>query len=45
LLLATDWKGKTAWHAAAKRGNLKLLQEILNLAKEKLSADEVKNCY
>jgi len=42
LLLATDNKGKTAWHWAACEGNLDVLQKFWNWAKEKLTKENFK---
>jgi len=39
LLLATDNEGKAVLHMTARVGKLEILQEILDLAKEKLTAE------
>jgi hypothetical protein len=43
LLLATNNNGNTAWHIAADMCKFDVLQEISNLAKNHLTADEIKN--
>jgi hypothetical protein len=43
LLLGTDNGGKTAWHWAAKRGNLEMLHKIREWAEEKLTTEEINN--
>jgi hypothetical protein len=43
LLLAEDEFIKTAWHWAAKNGNLKTLQKLWEWCKEKLTAEELFN--
>jgi hypothetical protein len=41
LLLATDNKGRTVFHVAAKGNELQILQEIRKWAKEKLTEEEI----
>ncbi len=42
LLLTEDWYGYTAWHRAADRGRLEVLELLWSLAKEaKLNTDEL----
>ena len=43
LLLTQDNDTPTAWHMAAERGNLELLQTLWELAKEKLTPEDLKN--
>jgi hypothetical protein len=43
MLLRRDIIGKTAWHLAGYRGELDIMQEIRDLAKEKLATEEIKN--
>jgi hypothetical protein len=43
LLVAQDNDTPTAWHVAAECGNLKLLQMLWELAKEKLTTEDLSN--
>jgi len=43
LLLATDKKGSTVWHVAAKKGTPEILQKVREWAKEKLTTEEINN--
>jgi ankyrin repeat protein len=43
MLLRTDNDGRTAWHLAAYRGQQDIIQVILELAKEKLTTEEIRN--
>jgi endo-1,4-beta-D-glucanase Y len=43
LLLATDNKGRTAWHVAASWGKLGVLLKIWEWAKENLTTEEINN--
>jgi len=43
LLLGTDSKGNTAWHLAAKRGDLEKLKKVWEWAEEKLTTEEINN--
>jgi len=43
LLLAKDEMEETAWHVAAKRGNIKLLQKLWDWAEEELNPEELSN--
>jgi ankyrin repeat protein len=45
LLLATDYKGRTGWHIAAKKGNIKILQQIWDWAKEQLEEKDLKHFF
>ena len=41
MLLCTDNKGWTAWHVAAIKGNLRILQQVWEWAREKLTTYEI----
>jgi len=43
LFLATRMDGNTAWHLEATLGNEAILQEICDLTKNNLTAEEIKN--
>jgi ankyrin repeat protein len=43
LLLATDSEGNTAWHLAAREGELHVLQKIWEMSKDNLATEEIKN--
>jgi ankyrin repeat protein len=43
LLLGTDRKGQTVWYVAAHNGELDVLQELLEVAKENLTTEKIKN--
>ena len=43
MLLGTNEDGRTAWHRAAERGNSEILQKLWDLAKKKLTTEEVNN--
>jgi endo-1,4-beta-D-glucanase Y len=45
LLLATDDNGNTAWQMAADSGEVDVLQNIWNWAKENLKTEEMKNNF
>jgi hypothetical protein len=42
LLLATDDIGWTVWQVATKKGNIQILEEILDWAKQQLTTVEIK---
>jgi hypothetical protein len=41
LLIATNSEGHTVWHIAAEGGEVDVLQEIWDLAKNSLTTDEI----
>ena len=43
LLLVKDEMEETAWHVAAKRGNIKVLQKLWDWAEEELNPEELSN--
>jgi len=43
LLLAQGDDGQTLWHLATLRGNLQVIEKLLQCANEKLKADEINN--
>ena len=43
MLLATSNMGRSAWHMAAKKNNLDVLQNVLEWAEEKLTTEEINN--
>jgi hypothetical protein len=46
LSVATDSDGNTAWHGAAERSKLEVLQKIWDLAKDNLKKEEKRLiCY
>ena len=45
MLLSTDNEGKTAWHWAAGKGNLDVLQKVWEWANENLTREEINNKF
>jgi hypothetical protein len=46
ILLRTDGEGRNAWHIAACKSKLYVIQKIWELAKERLTTEEIKmKCY
>jgi len=46
MLLRTDGEGRNAWHIAAFGGKIEVMQKIRELAKERLTTEEIKmECY
>ena len=45
MLLRTEDMGRTAWHLAAAFNNVDVMQKIWELAKEKLTTEEIKKKY
>ena len=43
MLLHTDREGWNAWHIAAFKGKVDVMQEIWKLAKERLTTEELRN--
>jgi len=43
ILLGTDCEGMSAWHWAAKNGNLEVLTNVWEWAEEKLTTEEINN--
>ena len=44
MLLATDSEGRTVFQLAAAFSELQVFQGILNLAKERLTAEKINKC-
>jgi len=45
LLLGTNYKGRTAWHLAARERNLEILQKVWEWDEEKLKTEEININY
>jgi hypothetical protein len=46
LLLTSDWDGQIFWHVAVDNGNVGVMQEIWEFAREDLPTEEIKIiCY